>query len=340
MPLGLAVAASYSPLLYRPRDQWKSINQLLVGSVPQPYQATNEETDEVLDHYAARIEAAFSALRQQLQWYRPDALIVLACDHGRMFNESNTPQIHVHVGSEIWGSTRYTDLGEAESASARVTIPCHEELAEWLARDIVFDGIDANQSRGQFNPLGDPVGGVSHTLTDPLLTLLPRLDIPIVPVHLNAHVDPAITGHRLLVLGRIIGQSLEERTDRIAILASGGLSGHPRGYVAGWIDEKLDDWVLYWLRRGRSERLKTLWDQDSYILRGATREIRTWLVAGSAMEVTGARATIVDYIPFSHAAVGTAFAYWAAPAYIQAEAPMAAGASASQDRTRTPAPAI
>ena len=166
-----------------------------------------------------------------------------------MFNESHTPQIHVHVGSEIWGSTRYTDLGEAESASARVTIPCHEELAEWLARDIIFDGIDANQSRGQFNPLGDPVGGVSHTLTDPLLTLLPRLDIPIVPVHLNAHVDPAITGHRLLVLGRIIGQSLEERTDRIAILASGGLSGHPRGYVAGWIDEKLDDWVLYWLRR-------------------------------------------------------------------------------------------
>jgi hypothetical protein len=173
-----------------------------------------------------------------------------------------------------------------------------------------------------------------------LLTLLPRLDIPIVPVHLNAHVDPAISGHRLLLLGRIIGESLQDRPERIAILASGGLSGHPRGYVAGWIDETLDDWVLYWLRRGRSERLKTLWDYDSYITRGASREIRTWLVAGAAMEVTGARATIVDYIPFSHAAVGTAFAYWAAPAHVEAAAPAGTAAAASQYRSRTPAAAV
>jgi len=116
-------------LLYRPRDQWKAINQLLVSSVPQPYRATLEETDEVLDRYAARIEGAFSALRDQLERYRPEALVVLACDQGRMFNESQTPQVHVHVGQEIWGSTRYTDLGEDESQSARVTIPCHEELA-------------------------------------------------------------------------------------------------------------------------------------------------------------------------------------------------------------------
>jgi hypothetical protein len=109
--------------------------------------------------------------------------------------------------------------------------------------------------------------------------------------------------------------------------------------VAGWVDETLDEWVLYWLRRGRSERLKTLWDYDSYTLRGATREIRTWLVAGAAMEVAGARATIVEYIPFSHAAVGTAFAYWAAPGHIEAEAPAATGAAASQDRSRTPVPA-
>ena len=82
MPLGLAVAASYSPLLYRPRDQWKAINQLLVGSVPQPYQATNEETDEVLDHYAARIEAAFSALKATAGMVSPGCAIVLACDQG------------------------------------------------------------------------------------------------------------------------------------------------------------------------------------------------------------------------------------------------------------------
>ena len=93
-------------------------------------------------------------------------------------------------------------------------------------------------------------------------------------------------------------------------MASGGLSGHPKGYVAGWIDDLLDDWVLSHLRRGKPERLKTIWDFDSDLTRGAGSEIRTWLVVGSAMEAMGTKATVVDYIPFSHAAVGTAFAYW------------------------------
>ena len=312
MPLGLGLAASHSPVLYRPRAQWGAINKLLVGSVPQPVRATEEETPQVMNGYARRIEAAFRDLRRRLEAYRPDALIVLACDHQRMFNESHTPQIHIHSGTEIWGSTRYTDLGEEESESARITIPCHEELSDWLERELIWGGFDANQSRGLFNPLGDPVGGVGHTLTDPVLKLVPKLNIPIIPVHLNAHVDPAISGHRLVPLGRAIGVAMEERPERIAILASGGLSGHPGGYVAGWIDDVLDDWVLSYLRRGKSETLKTLWDYDSDILRGATREIRTWLVAGAAMEAAGAKATVVDYIPFSHATVGTAFAYWEA----------------------------
>ena len=309
MPLGLGLACSHSPVLYRPRDQWERIYEQLTGALPQPKRAA-EETPEVLDGFVGRIEAGFQALRQRLEAYQPDALVVFVCDQHRMFDDSHTPQLHIHNAAELWGSTRYSDLGEEESESARVTVPCHEELAAWLVEELVWEGFDMNQSRGKFQPLGDPEGGVGHSLTDPLLKLVPKLDVPIIPLHINGHVDPAISGHRMPLLGRAIAKVFAERPERIAILASGGLTGDPRGYLAGWIDEVLDDWILARLRRGRSEELQTLWDLDSNTVRGATREVRTWIALGSAMEAVGAKATVVDYIRFHHATVGTAFAWW------------------------------
>jgi protocatechuate 4,5-dioxygenase beta chain len=111
-------------------------------------------------------------------------------------------------------------------------------------------------------------------------------------------------------LGQAIARVLSERDEKIAILGVGGLSGEPHGYLAGWVDELLDDWVLTRLRRGRSEQLASLWDVESITLKGETRGIRNWIVVGAAMETLGAKAKIVDYIRFHHATVGTAFACW------------------------------
>ena len=309
MPLGLGLAVSHSPVLYRPRDQWESIYKQLIGDVPQPNRAI-AETPEILDGYVGRIEAGFNELKRQLESYKPDALIVLVCDKRRMFDETQVPQLHVYKNTEIWGSTRYTDLGEEESESARVTVPCHDALAGYLTEELTWEGFDMNLSRSWFTPMGDPEGGVGHALTDPVLKLLPKLDVPIVPIHINGHVNPAVSGHRMPPFGRAIAKVLADLPERIAILASGGLTGDPRGYLAGWIDETLDGWILTRLRRGKSEQLSTLWDMDSNTVRGSTREVRTWIAAGAAMEAAGAKAIMVDYIRFNHATVGTAFSYW------------------------------
>jgi aromatic ring-opening dioxygenase catalytic subunit (LigB family) len=309
MPLGLGLACSHSSVLYRPRDQWEKIYKQLIGKVEQPLRS-QVETPQVLDQYSERIEAGFAGLKKQLDNYKPNAIIMVVCDQYRTFDESHTPQLHVHVGPDIWGSTRYSDLGEKEAKSAQVTIPCHEELADWLVNELVWEGFDMNQSRGVYKPLGDPDGGVTHTLTDPLLKLTPKLDIPIVALHVNGHVDPAISGHRVVPLGQAIARVMAERPERIAILASGGLTGDPRGYIAGWIDETLDNWILARFRRGRSAELATLWDLDSNTVRGATREVRNWIAVGAAMETVGAKAEVLDYIRLHHATVGTAFASW------------------------------
>lgn len=311
MPLGLGLAVSNTPLLYRSRERWEDIYHALVGDVAQDPRA-DIETPAMLDKYQERVEGAFDKLRAELEAYRPEALVVVASDTGRLFGAAHVPQLQVVVGTEVWGTTHYRELGEVPDVSNLVTVAVHQQIAAWLADELTEEGFDLNISRS-FKPLGEPENGAPQSLFEPYIRISSGLGLPIVPLFVNAHVQPSISGHRIPPLGRAIAKVLSERPERIAILGVGGLTGDPGGYLAGWIDELLDDWILSRLQRGRTEQLKTLWDVESITLRGATREVRNWMIVGAAMEASGARATVVDYLPLHHAAVGTAFAFWRAP---------------------------
>ncbi len=308
MAIGLGLAVAHSPLYYRPRETWEDIYRALIGATPQDTRA-DIETSDLLDEYEARMHAAFDSLSAKLAAYSPEALVMIVSDTGRVFSRGHVPQISVFAGEEIWGTTHYEELGEKPQDDSIASIAVKGPLALWLADELTLAGFDLNYSQF-FKPLGKPADGAPHTLTDPYLKIAGLLQVPVIPVFVNAHVDPAIKGHRVLKLGAAIQRVLAERPERIAILGVGGLTGDPGGYLAGWIDTSLDDWVLSRFKRGRSSELCTLWDQESITLRGATREIRNWMVVAAAMEAAGKKANVVDYMRFHHACVGTAFAYW------------------------------
>jgi protocatechuate 4,5-dioxygenase beta chain len=311
MPLGLGLAVSHSPLYYRPRERWEEIYQKLVIDVPQDNRA-DVEVPETLDQYEKQLNHGFDTLKEKLEAYQPDALVVAMSDTGRVFSQIHVPQLSVLVGDEIWGTTHYPELGE-EPTGEKVTIRVNQDVARWLVDELTEEGFDMNVNR-VFKPMGDPDNGAPQTLTEPYTRIAAELNVPVVPLFINSHLDPCITGHRMPPLGRAITKVLSERDERIAILGVGGLTGDPQGYLAGWVDELLDDWILSRLSRGRSEQLKTLWDIESITLRGATRSVRNWIVVGAAMEELGAKAKVIDYIRFHHANVGTAFAVWEPPA--------------------------
>ena len=48
MPLGLGLAVSHSPLLYRPRDQWEDIYQKLIGEIAQDPRSEVETPEKPL----------------------------------------------------------------------------------------------------------------------------------------------------------------------------------------------------------------------------------------------------------------------------------------------------
>lgn len=306
MPLVHGQAISYSPLLYRAPERWADIRGLLVGDVPQPA-AAGVETAERLAAYAARIDAGFARAAERLAAARLDALVVLVADQRRLFDASNTPQLHVFVGDTIWGDTARAEVGEAP---ARTTFSCDAAIAGFLAEELAYHGFDVSESRGVFQPMGDPERGVGEALIAPLRRLGAGLELPIVPIHINCHVAPVISGHRMAPFGTALAAALRLLPQRVGLLASGGMSGQPGEAMAGWIDDVLDTWVLARLRTGRSADLGRIFDIESQTLRGAARELRLWIAAGAALEHAGARAAIDDYIPFHHAAVGTAFMHW------------------------------
>lgn len=306
MPLVHAEALSYSPLLYRPRARWAEVRALLTADVTQPLSA-REETPERLDEYGRAIDEAFWFAAERLARARLDTLIVLVSDRGQLFDLRNTPQLHVFAGNAIWGDPAQSALGEAPNP---VDIPCDADLALFVGEELATHGFDISESRGTFEPRGDPGHGAGAALVEPLLRLAVPAACRIVPIHVNAHVAPAIGGHRMIAFGKALAHALALTPKRVGILASGGLSGDPSGRLSGWIDDLLDRWILARLGTGRSRDLGSIFDIESQGLEGATAEVRLWIAAGAAMEHAGFAGRLETYIPLHHAAVGTGFMHW------------------------------
>ena len=303
--LGLGLAVSHAPSMFRGLEHWPLIHRVLTDDVPQPREI-EKETPAVLQSYIDRINLGFEALKKQLEAFKPDVLLVVGDDQAEVFTEANMPTDALFTCAEVHGSINIGLIGEPEEEN-HVTLRCAADLALHLLGALKREGFDVSESK-ELKPLGRPKRGLGHAFTRPVVKVTPQLNVPVIPLHVNCYFAPMPPARQCYELGLTIAQALKDRPERVAIMASGGLSHDPRGPRAGWIDTSLDRWVLEQLRSGNAETLCHLFEFDSDTLRSGTGEIRSWIVvAGACSE---ARATIVDYIPAHHAVTGLGFAYF------------------------------
>lgn len=305
--LGLVLASSCAPSLFRPSAQWDTFYHRMIDGVTQPAEAA-QETPEVIEGYLQRNDKAFTVLRRLLEHYEPDALVVVGHDGGLFFDPVHVPQMYLFRGPQIVGTDRFPAFGEEPQAGSR-SFPCRQDLAQFLLRELLNQEFDLSHGE-ELNPPERPGPGIANAFFHPLPKVLPSGGLPIVPIYLNCYVAPGPGGRRCYQLGRAIARALAEWEGRVALYAAGGLSGDPFGPRAGWIDVLLDRWVLERLERGRGAELAGLYDLDSDTVRGATGELRCWIVAAGAAEAVGKKATVVDYFPAYKACVGVGFVYW------------------------------
>ena len=310
--LGMGMASSHAPMMFQKAQYWPRVVDRLPKEALEhlPHSMRVEmATPAIIEGHIQKIEAAFAVLREQLQAYRPDALVMIGDDQGDMFDDANNPTFSIYTGEEaVWGRSSRDPMGTPPQERTKVTFRSHPELARHLLKGLVKRGFDV-ASLGRFDPRGNPARGVSHMVSNLVPEVDPRLEIPLVCVFLNEYYPPLPTAARCAELGRAIADTLRDRSERIAIYASGGLSHFPGMYNAGWIDQPLDRWILERLERNDLEALQHLFTFDSDTMRSGTGEVRAWISAAAAMNRP---ATVVEYTAAHCTQTGCGFVYWPA----------------------------
>jgi protocatechuate 4,5-dioxygenase beta chain len=308
--VGLGLASSHAPMMFQKAAYWPRVVERIPAEAREqlPKSARTEiATPSIIESHIRRIEAAFAVLREQLQAFRPDALIMIGDDQGDMFDDVNNPTFSIYTGDEpLWGRSAREPFTVPPQERTKLVFPQHGALARHLLRGLIKRGFDV-ANIGRFEPRGNPARGVSHMVSNLVPEVDPALEIPLVCVFLNEYYPPLPSAARCAQLGEAIADVLRDRPERIAIYASGGLSHFPGMYNAGWIDQPLDRWILERLERNDLEALQHLFTFDSDAMRSGTGEVRAWIGVAAAMKRP---AKVVDYVPAHCTQTGCGFVSW------------------------------
>ena len=285
MPLVSAVAASHAPnILLEPGSECEEFMHLHYRMAPQA--SASKPSVEVQKKLRQDAEKAFAVLRSDLEAARPDVLIVVANDQFVNFFFNNIPTFFVTLADEVKGQfTRH-----------KFHYKNHKELGRAILRAGMEKGIDF--SYGEHVEL-------QHTQVVPLYFLLPEPKIPILPIYVNTWVDPVPTPRRCYQVGELVREVAQQRGERIAILATGGLSHFPGSPRIGEIDTKFDHRLLEIMREGKGRMLAD-YSLDQ-LLQAGDSEFLNWMVVLGAVGDIKADSTF--YMP-DHIATGWGFVSW------------------------------
>jgi 2,3-dihydroxyphenylpropionate 1,2-dioxygenase len=285
MPLVSALAASHAPnILLEPGREWEDFMDLHYSMAPQ--MSESRPTFEQQTRLRKDAEVAFAALRADFEAARAEVLIVVANDQFVNFFWNNIPTFFVTIADEVKGQfTRH-----------QFHYRNHKDLGKTIIRAGMERGIDF--SYGEHIEL-------QHTQNVPLHFLLPEPKIPILPIYVNTWVDPAPSPRRCYEVGELIRSVADKSKERVAILATGGLSHFPGSPRIGEIDESFDHKLLEVMRQGKGASLVDYSVED--LLQAGDTEFLNWMVVIGA--VGGAKATFTAYMP-DFVATGWGFVSW------------------------------
>jgi 2,3-dihydroxyphenylpropionate 1,2-dioxygenase len=285
MTLVSALAASHAPnILLEPGAEWEDFMNLHYSMAPQG-SATRPTLDQQ-KKLRKDAETAFAALRADMEQARPDVLIVVANDQFVNFFWNNIPTFFVTTAEEVKGQfTRH-----------KFHYRNHKDLGRAIVRQGMQQGIDF--SYGEHVEL-------QHTQVVPLYFLLREPKIPILPIYVNTWVDPVPSPRRCYQVGELIRKVADDSKERVAILATGGLSHFPGSPRIGEIDTHFDHKLLELMREGKGRSLVDYSVEE--LLQAGDSEFLNWMVVVGA--VGDAKAAYTSYMP-DFVATGWGFVSW------------------------------
>jgi aromatic ring-opening dioxygenase catalytic subunit (LigB family) len=253
---------------------------------------------------------------------RPDALLIVGTDHGRIHPLSSMPQYLIGV------SERAVGIGDA--GLPEKTLPLHQNFARAILEGVLEEGVDMAFSEAM---------KIDHSFLTPLLLALPELDIPIIPILQNCNVPPLPSLERAYHVGRCIARASScGPAGRIVVIGTGGLShwvgsAEFRGFMSGpagsrlgrqaqfplqlpdtaEVNEEFDRDFIEILRQGRAQDFIRDWNTHRIgeVAGNGAQEVRNWLLVSGL--TADAPATLLDYAPVKAWLTGVAVVQFSIP---------------------------
>jgi len=239
--------------------------------------------------------AEFRALGHALAASRPDALIVVAAEHFANFFMDNMPAYAIGMADSYEGPIE----DPAWLGIERRSVPGNAALSLRLIRE-VMQSVDVSYAEEwKFD----------HGIMVPLHFLTPRFDVPVIPVNINCQGPPLSPISRAWAFGEALRRACDAAPERIALVATGGISHWPGTPDSGKINEAWDRAFLErWSMNDRDALLSLADYGDEATYRAAGQggfEIRTFIALAAAAR---GRGRVHHYAPIPIFSVGCTIA--------------------------------
>jgi 2,3-dihydroxyphenylpropionate 1,2-dioxygenase len=245
-----------------------------------PYMFTRppDEKPEQLDQAAAGMQE----LGRVLDETKPDVIVFFGSDHVETFSVTCIPSFAIIAGSRA----------KAKFAGREYDLPVHREMAEDLLNKLVVDH--------EFDVAYSEDAELGHAFAVPFEYVIGKRAIPVVPFFANVYVPPLPTPKRCAALGRAVAEIIKGRKERVALVASGGMSHFPgtRKYLSPEFD--FDRWLVSQLEAGNTDALLAM--TGAQLDEVGNTELLTWAMMFGA--IGPQEGELIDYIPTWHHGLG------------------------------------
>jgi aromatic ring-opening dioxygenase catalytic subunit (LigB family) len=244
----------------------------------------------------AKVTAAYRALGARVNAARPDIIVEIAPDHWSNFFINNLPSVCIGVAE--------THLGPPEpflKDFGHDTLPGDAAFGQFLLETALDN---------EFEPAVSHQLKLDHGFSIPLwrmeLDPLPR----IVPIVINSLEPPMPSIKRCFAWGRLIAEAIAAYpgNERIAVVASGGLSHSIGEPTMGAIDEVFDAGCIDAFETGGEAVLLDYLNRTLATAGNGAAEVRNWCAAHAAAGTRGFE--LIAYHAIPEVYVGCAWAAW------------------------------
>ena len=206
-----------------------------LGTCHTPYLFTRppDENAQQLDQTVAAIEELGKALDES----KPDVILMFGADHVETFSVTCVPSFAIVAGNRAI----------AKFAGREHNLPIHREMAEDILNKLVVEH--------NFDMAYSEDAELGHAFSIPFEFLVGKRNIPVIPFFTNVYVPPLPTPRRCEALGKAVAEIVKGRKERVAIVASGGMSHFPgtTKYTSPEFD--FDRWLVSQMEIGNADAL-------------------------------------------------------------------------------------